>query len=95
MNIEFRTKLRVKAWKFPDILKKLNELQPAPHYPMPQPVYPWPTTVCARCGMNRSGISAYCCPHGNMCGIPVHMAPAGWSPNIAYSSVGGAMKGDL
>lgn len=98
MNTEFRTRLRVKQWKLPDILKKLNELQPAPHYPLPHPVYPWPTNICARCGMKREGAMGYCCPEGQMCGIPRQMSPGGWPPNImagSYSSAGSTMKGDL
>jgi hypothetical protein len=68
----FRTKLRVKAWKYSEILKKLMDGQKINH-PAPWPIYPQQiATKCARCGLDwGSGAMGYCCPHGNMCGFPL------------------------
>lgn len=79
MNTEFRTKLRVKRWNYPEILKRLLNRQTSAPAVIPNSIpnnpYYQVSNRCARCGLDwAKGPMGYCCPHGNLCGFP-HAPP--------------------
>lgn len=82
MTDTFRVKVRVKKFK------------PAPPVTLP-PFMPaidfTAKTKCARCGMVWDGPMAYCCPEGQMCGVPRQPQFVGWVSTpphtIGYGSV--------